>query len=423
MALKKKKTISKNIKKPLKKKKVQVIKKPVKKKKVQVIKKPVKKRVVNPVKKKVGPKKKLASKKVVKRSRKRNIFKEDEVNKLFDKGRQRGFVTISEIIYLFPNFEKDLDGLEELYDNLKREGVEVKERAEYLKTREDGDSQIKPQAGLKIDSIQMYLKEISRTSFLTADQEKELAREIEKGNAQATAMLIKANLRLVVSIAKKYIGKASNLTLLDLIQEGNLGLFRAVEKFDWRRGYKFSTYATWWIRQAINRALADQARTIRIPVHMIETISKYSKIRRDLLQGLGREPSTEEIAAEMGLAIEKVNHITKIFQRTASLEAPVSDDADSSVLADFVKDNKIISPSNEAGRSLLRERLQDILVDLSPREQEILSMRFGLRDGVTHTLEEVGQKFGVTRERIRQIEAKSLEKIRQHRSVGKLKGY
>jgi len=269
----------------------------------------------------------------------------------------------------------------------------------------------------------MYLKEISRTSFLTADEEKELAKRIEKSDPQATAHLIKANLRLVVSIAKKYVGKASNLTLLDLIQEGNLGLFRAVEKFDWRRGYKFSTYATWWIRQSINRALADQARTIRIPVHMIETISKYSKIRRDLLQGLGREPSSEEVATEMGLTIEKVNHITKIFQRTASLEAPVSDDANSSILADFVKDDKVISPSAEAGRNLLKERLKDILVDLNPREQEILIMRFGLGDGVAHTLEEVGQKFGVTRERIRQIEAKSLEKIRQHKGLKTLRGY
>ncbi len=412
----KKKIIKK--KKPVTKKKT--AKKEVIKKKPVVKKKTVKKEVIK--KKPVVKKKPITKKKIVKQ-RKGKVFTQEKINDLFSKGKQRGFVTISEILYFFPEIERDILGLENLYDDLKVSGIEVKEKTEYLQTKEKKEKQVKVQAGLKIDSIQMYLKEISRTDFLTADEEKKLAKEIEKGNPQATAMLIKANLRLVVSIAKKYIGKASNLTLLDLIQEGNIGLFRAVEKFDWRRGYKFSTYATWWIRQSINRALADQARTIRIPVHMIETISKYSKVRRDLLQNLGREPSIEEVSAEMGLTIDKISHITKIFQRTASLEAPVSDDADSSILADFVKDTKIVSPSNEAGRALLRERLQDILVDLSSREQEILSMRFGLKDGVTHTLEEVGNKFGVTRERIRQIESKSLEKIRQHKKLNKLKGY
>jgi RNA polymerase primary sigma factor len=400
-------------------------------KKKTVSKKTLKKTVVkkktskSKVKKTVVKKKTSKSKvkKTAPKERKGKVFTEEKVDSLFVKGRQRGFVTISEILYFFPEIERDISGLEKVYDDLKESGIEIKEKIEYLQTKDGKEKHAKMQSGLKIDSIQMYLKEISKTAFLTADDEKRLAREIEKGNTQATAMLIKANLRLVVSIAKKYIGKASNLTLLDLIQEGNIGLFRAVEKFDWRRGYKFSTYATWWIRQSINRALADQARTIRIPVHMIETISKYSKIRRDLLQSLGREPSPEEVAAEMGLAISKINHITKIFQRTASLEAPVSDDSDSSVLADFVKDTKIVSPSNEAGRSLLKERLQEILVDLSFREREILSMRFGLKDGVTHTLEEVGDKFGVTRERIRQIESKSLEKIRQHKSLDKLRGY
>ena len=374
-----------------------------------------------PVTKKVTEKssKKSATKK---RTKKVEVFTKERKETLFDKGRSRGFVTLSEIIAIFPNMEKDIKGLELLIDDLATYGIEIKERKGLLEIESD-KKKYKEDLKLKVDPIQIYLKEISQTSFLTADEEKELARRIEKGDSQATSRLIQANLRLVVSIAKKYIGKSNNLTLLDLIQEGNLGLFRAVEKFDWRRGYKFSTYATWWIRQAINRALADQARTIRIPVHMIETISKYSKIRRELLQSLGREPTTEEVAAEMGLPVDKVNHITKIFQRTASLEAPVSDDADSSILADFIKDSKTAPPSLEAARSLLRERLEDILVDLSPREQKILSMRFGLEDEVTHTLEEVGKVFGVTRERIRQIEAKSLEKIRMHESVKKLKGY
>jgi len=274
-----------------------------------------------------------------------------------------------------------------------------------------------------LDPVQMYLKEIGQYSFITPQEEKDLSKRIEKGDLEAKKKLAQANLRLVVSIAKRYIGRSPNLTLLDLIQEGNLGLFRAVEKFDWRRGYKFSTYATWWIRQAITRALADQARTIRIPVHMVETLSKFVQARRRLLQELGREPLPEEIAAEMGLSVEKVRHIMKISQATISLETPVGEGDSDSILAEFVKDEEGVPPSLAAARNLLRERLKEILVDLTPREQKILSMRFGLEDGITHTLEEVGKEFGVTRERIRQIEAKALERIREHRKLGKLKGY
>jgi len=350
------------------------------------------------------------------------VFTPEKFQQLLEKGRERGFVTLSEILYFFPKVERDIKGLEQLYEALEKEGIEVQEAKEFLVPEEKAK---KPVGGAeaKIDPIQMYLKEIGKISFVTAEEEKELAKRIEKGDDEAKKKLARANLRLVVSIAKRYIGRSPNLTLLDLIQEGNLGLFRAVEKFDWRRGYKFSTYATWWIRQAITRALADQARTIRIPVHMVETISKYSQVRRRLLQDLGREPLPEEIAAEMGIEVDKVHHIQKISQETISLETPVGENEEDSVLAEFIEDEKVVAPSVEAARTLLRERLKEILVDLTPREQKILAMRFGLEDGITHTLEEVGNEFGVTRERIRQIEAKSLERIREHRELKKLKGY
>jgi RNA polymerase primary sigma factor len=356
---------------------------------------------------------------------KSRVFTPEKMDRLFDRARQRGFVTISEILYFFPDVEKDIEGLENLYEQLDRRGIEVKDSREFLSFKDDleGKKTAAPLKGAKIDAIQLYLKEIGKVPFLTAEEEKELSKKIESGDEEAKKKLTRANLRLVVSIAKKYIGKSPNLTILDLIQEGNLGLFRAVEKFDWRKGYKFSTYATWWIRQAITRALADQARTIRIPVHMIETISKYSKVRRRLLQDLGREPLAEEIAAEMGVDVSKVRHIQKISQETISLETPVGDNDEDSVLAEFIKDEKTVSPSAQAARILLQDRLKEILVDLNPREQKILSLRFGLKDGVTHTLEEVGQIFGVTRERIRQIEAKALEKIRKNKKIKKIEGY
>ncbi len=351
---------------------------------------------------------------------------DEKIQALIEKVRPRGFVTYAEILYEFPDVQRDLAGLERLYQRLEEEGMRVEEVKEYLDVETQGKSEPKllsRDQEAPLDPVQMYLKEIGKISFVTADEEKELARRIEQGDQEAKKKLARANLRLVVSIAKKYVGRSPNLTLLDLIQEGNLGLFRAVEKFDWRRGYKFSTYATWWIRQAITRALADQARTIRIPVHMIETISKYTQVRRRLLQDLGREPLPEEVAAEMGLEVGKVHQIQKISQETVSLETPVGEDEEDSVLAEFVEDEKVTPPSTDAARNLLRERFREILVDLSPREQKILAMRFGLDDGITHTLEEVGNEFGVTRERIRQIEAKALEKIREHRNLKKLRGY
>ena len=385
-------------------------------------KKVLRKKKILRKKKRISKKKKIFRKRKVSRKRK-EIFPQEKIDALIKKGKERGFVTFSEILYFFPQAEKNLEGLETLYEVLEKNGIEVKEAKEFLEVEKISG---KPKKALPLgtlDPVQMYLKEIGQYSFITPQEEKDLSKRIEKGDVEAKKKLAQANLRLVVSIAKRYIGRSPNLTLLDLIQEGNLGLFRAVEKFDWRRGYKFSTYATWWIRQAITRALADQSRTIRIPVHMVETLSKFVQARRRLLQELGREPLPEEIAAEMGLPVEKVRHIMKISQATISLETPVGEGDSDSVLAEFVKDEEGVPPSLSAARNLLRERLKEILVDLTPREQKILSMRFGLDDGITHTLEEVGKEFGVTRERIRQIEAKSLERIREHRKLKKLKGY
>jgi len=351
-------------------------------------------------------------------------FTEEKVDLILKKGRERGFVTYAEILNTFPRIEYNILFLEDLYARFEGAGIDVLEGQELLTptgkpTRKKGRDAEDPAT----DAVQMYLREIGKISLLKAEEEKELARRIEVGDEDAKNKLAQANLRLVVSIAKRYVGRSHNLTMLDLIQEGTLGLFRAVEKFDWRRGYKFSTYATWWIRQAITRALADQARTIRIPVHMVETISKYQQVRRRLTQDLGRDPLAEEIAVEMNLEVEKIHHIQQISQDTVSLEAPVGEDDEDSLLGDFIEDKKMLSPSQEASHRLLKNHIREILVDLMPREQKILCMRFGLDDGITHTLEEVGKEFGVTRERIRQIEAKAIEKIRQHTKIEKLASF
>ncbi len=372
---------------------------------------------------KVGEKPCLKKNRPVKKAKKSKVLDQEKIEALFKRGRQRGFITFAEILYFFPDIEIDIANLDQLYKRLEEEKIEIKDRKEFLETEKAAKKLDKVIGRIKIDPIQMYLKEIGKSSSLTAKEEKELAKGIEKGDEEARKRMIWSNLKLVVSIAKKYIGRSPNLTLLDLIQEGNIGLFRAVEKFDWRKGYKFSTYATWWIRQAITRALADYARTVRIPVHMVETISKYTRVRQRLLQNLGREPLAEEIAAEMELTVVKVRHIMKISQEVVSLETPVGENEEDSVLGEFIKDEKVAPPYLGAARKLLRKQLDEILSDLTPREQKILSMRFGLKDDITHTLEEVGTVFNVTRERIRQIEAKALEKIREHGKLKKLKGY
>ena len=358
----------------------------------------------------------------------KNVIKEDDILRLIEKGRQRGFVTEAEIMHTFPNVEKDIEGLERLYERLESSNINVIEtgkifEADKAKEFEEKKKVAEDLGDISSDSVQMYLREIGQYPLLKGEEEVDLAKKVAAGDRSANQRLIVSNLRLVVSIAKKYIGRSANLTLLDLIQEGNIGLARAVEKFDYKRGFKFSTYATWWIRQAITRALADQARTIRIPVHMVETINKYQQVVRRLVQDLGREPWPEEIASEMNMDIEKVRHIMKISQDTIPLETPVGDDDEDSVLAEFIEDDKILSPAQEAARRMLKDQLHEIMVDLTPREQRILKMRFGLEDGITHTLEEVGKEFGVTRERIRQIEAKTLERIRQHSKAHKLEGY
>jgi len=359
----------------------------------------------------------------------------EDILGLIQKGKTRNFITEEEVLKIFNEVEDCLDLFEDFLDELDSLGIQIVEMRGGILGRKDEREKILSQvagsgskAGMKFDltelsedSIQMYLREIGKVALLKGDEELALAKRKEKGDKEAERRIIEANLRLVVSIAKKFVGKS--LSLLDLIQEGNIGLFRAVEKFEYRKGYKFSTYATWWIRQAITRALADQSRTIRIPVHMVETINKFHQIERRLIQDLGREPLPEEIAAEMEEEIEKVKYIIKISQETISLETSVGDDDEDSTLEDFIEDVKNTSPDRSAALQLLRDYVKEIIRELSPREQKILEMRFGLLDGVSHTLEEVGQEFDVTRERIRQIEAKALEKIQQFPGIEKLRDY
>jgi len=376
------------------------------------------------VHKKIKKAKKVAPKKVLRKKGKK-LAQESDAKRagLMAKGKERGFITYDEILKEFPAIEDDVALLEKIYDECAIADIDVIEGGRLLDETLMGKSKDHLKDEASYDSIQMYLKEIGQHSLISGGQEKDLAKRILNGDKEAKNILARANLRLVVSIAKKYVGRSMDLTLLDLIQEGNLGLFKAVDKFDYTKGYKFSTYATWWIRQAITRALADQSRTIRVPVHMVETIAKYKQVVRRLSQDLGRDPLPEEIAVEMGLEPEKIYMIEKINQGTISLESPVGEDDDKSTLGDFVADDKIIAPDQESNRRIIRDQLQEILADLPPKEKKIIEMRNGLIDGVYHTLEDVGKEFGVTRERIRQIEAKALEKMRQHEKIKRLQHF
>ena len=445
----KKKTKSKE-QKAKSKKKALFKKKPAAGKKTAAVKKTVKKKIkiegrrAKTENKAVAKKKALARKKAAKirQAEERALPRElDEarVQSLFTKGRFRGFLTDEEVLYVFSEAEEYLDKLEDFYDLIAENGIQIvsreggflgevgefkKEDKPAKKEKEDKfkiDMKKLDLTDISSDSIQMYLREIGKVSLLTSEEEVKLAKRKEKGDMEAKRKLVEANLRLVVSIAKKFTGRS--LSLLDLIQEGNIGLFRAGEKFDYRKGYKFSTYATWWIRQAITRALADQSRTIRIPVHMVETINRFQQAERRLIQDLGREPMPEEIAAEIGEDLDKVRQIIKISQETVSLETSVGEDDEDSTLGDFIEDEKTITPDRVASLQLLKDHVKEIISALTPREQKILEMRFGLMDGVAHTLEEVGQEFGVTRERIRQIESKALERISHNSDMKKLRDY
>ncbi len=354
--------------------------------------------------------------------------KSEAIKKLLQVAKQHnGVITYTDVMDTLGDIELSTEGIDEIYEQLGQQGVEISAADAIIEVPEEGAGSGEDSAaagaaeGVAIDDpVRMYLKEIGRVPLLTAEEEVALAKRMEAGDESAKRALAEANLRLVVSIAKRYVGRG--MLFLDLIQEGNLGLIKAVEKFDYSKGYKFSTYATWWIRQAITRAIADQARTIRIPVHMVETINKLIRVQRQLIQELGRDPLPEEIAEGMDVSVERVREILKISQEPVSLETPIGEEEDSHI-GDFIEDEEAVKPAEAASFFLLREQLDDVLGTLTAREKKVLQLRFGLEDGRTRTLEEVGQIFGVTRERIRQIEAKALRKLRHPSRSKKLKDY
>ena len=398
-------------------------------------------------KKRKTKKKTTSKRRVVKRIQKKKIKKRTSRSKtlffaslkismeeLIKRGRSRGFVTQDEILKYFPKVEENIDLLEKIYDSLAEANIDIIESGDLLLpktevTKKELKESLRFRETEEIsDNVQSYLREIGKISLLTTEEERALAKKVDQGDEQARRKMIEANLRLVVSIAKRYIGRSSNMSLLDLIQEGNIGLSKAVDKFNYKKGFKFSTYATWWIKQAITRALADQGRTIRIPVHMVENITKYLKTKRALSQSLGREPLPEEIAKEMGKSLEEILYLIQISRDTYSLNQSIGGgegDEETSELGDFVPDKKTLGPDDYASLQILRDLIRNILLDSSfaQRERDIIKMRFGLEDGINHTLEEVGKQFGVTRERIRQIEAKTLEKIKEHPQSQKMKEF
>ena len=363
----------------------------------------------------------------------RTKIEQTDLQELIKRGGGRGFVTQDEILKYFPNVESNIDLLEKIYDSLAEANIDIVESGDLLLptaeiTKKDLEDSLRLSETEEVsDNVQSYLREIGKISLLTPEEERALAKKVDQGDEQARRKMIEANLRLVVSIAKRYIGRSSNMGLLDLIQEGNIGLSKAVDKFNYKKGFKFSTYATWWIKQAITRALADQGRTIRIPVHMVETITKYLKAKRVLSQNLGREPLPEEIAKEMDKSVDEILYLMQISRDTYSLNQTIGggEDEEASELGDFVPDRKTPGPDDFASLQILRDLIKDILQDatFTARERDIIKMRFGLEDGINHTLEEVGKEFGVTRERIRQIEAKTLEKIKGHPQSSKIKDF
>lgn len=347
--------------------------------------------------------------------------KMNKIKELVEKGKSKGVLTYKEIMDMLEEIDLQPEQIERVYETLESLGIDVMDEVIDEEISPEEDLSLAIPEGISIDDpVRMYLKEIGKVPLLSADEEIQLAQRMENGDEIAKRKLVEANLRLVVSIAKRYVGRG--MLFLDLIQEGNLGLIKAVEKFDYQKGYKFSTYATWWIRQAITRAIADQARTIRIPVHMVETINKLIRVSRQLLQEYGREPSPEEIAKEMAIPEEKVREIMKIAQEPVSLETPIGEEEDSH-LGDFIPDDDAPAPAEAAAFTLLKEQLMGVLDTLTKREEKVLRLRFGLDDGRARTLEEVGREFNVTRERIRQIEAKALRKLRHPSRSKKLKDY
>ena len=358
--------------------------------------------------------------------------KKNEILALIERGKAKGSLTAEEVLEVIDEIDLDVEQIEKLYESFEEMGIEIigygdadisldEISSEETDSYGEGEDELAPGDNLLIDDpVRMYLKDIGKVNLLDTETELKLAERMANGDQEAKDILVKSNLRLVVSIAKRYVGRG--MFFLDLIQEGNLGLMKAVEKFDYTKGYKFSTYATWWIRQAITRAIADQARTIRIPVHMVETINKVLRVSRQLLQELGHEASTEEIAKAMNMPVEKVREIMKLAQEPVSLETPIGEEEDSH-LGDFIPDDDAPAPAEAASYTLLREQLNEVLHTLSPREEEVLKLRFGLEDGRTRTLEEVGKEFNITRERIRQIEAKALRKLRHPSRSKRLKDY